>query len=312
MLSGHRSAWRRRGRNNSRAARIAVPLAIPMALGLTLGVILAVSGGKASTISQDANGLAASPSASASASANANVNANAAASPTASANAVVPPAATFANGQPAFFPLGNLATNPVDGTGAAINLNQTPAQAATSLNCTLTVPNRPLTAQGLATPYQLGDGCSMADAANEGAFVEATILAPDGSVQIYDPLVVTAGTTPAVAPVPPTMARGSLVIIDMGFNGTNLVLQGRGARQGHCVDALGQSLIGQVSACNAVNFYRMANEEIANGTLTVPALGTSADGQPCLDVRNFAVIDQDRSEERRVGKECRSRWSPYH
>ena len=23
-------------------------------------------------------------------------------------------------------------------------------------------------------------------------------------------------------------------------------------------------------------------------------------------------IDQHRSEERRVGKECRSRWSPYH
>jgi hypothetical protein len=271
-----------------------------MALGLTLGVILAVSGGKASTISQDANGLAASPSASASASANANVNANvnanAAASPTASANAVVPPAATFANGQPAFFPLGNLATNPVDGTGAAINLNQTPAQAATSMNCTLTVPNRPLTARGLATPYQLGDGCSMQNAANEGAFVEATILAPDGSVQIYDPLVVTAGTTPAVAPVPPTMARGSLVIIDIGFNGNNLVLEGRGARQGHCVDALGQSLIGQVSACNAVNFYRAANVLIADGVLQVPATGTANDGQPCLTVRNFALVDQDQSD----------------
>src|SRR5256886_16842147 len=25
-----------------------------------------------------------------------------------------------------------------------------------------------------------------------------------------------------------------------------------------------------------------------------------------------AVISGDRSEERRVGKECRSRWSPYH
>ena len=25
-----------------------------------------------------------------------------------------------------------------------------------------------------------------------------------------------------------------------------------------------------------------------------------------------AVIKQIRSEERRVGKECRSRWSPYH
>ena len=24
------------------------------------------------------------------------------------------------------------------------------------------------------------------------------------------------------------------------------------------------------------------------------------------------VISPDRSEERRVGKECRSRWSPYH
>src|SRR5579862_4495986 len=64
MLSGHRSARRRRGRN-SRAARIAVPLAIPMALGLTLGVILAVSGGRATTIDQSALGSCASPDASA-------------------------------------------------------------------------------------------------------------------------------------------------------------------------------------------------------------------------------------------------------
>ena len=26
----------------------------------------------------------------------------------------------------------------------------------------------------------------------------------------------------------------------------------------------------------------------------------------------LAERDEDRSEERRVGKECRSRWSPYH
>ena len=25
-----------------------------------------------------------------------------------------------------------------------------------------------------------------------------------------------------------------------------------------------------------------------------------------------AEMDNERSEERRVGKECRSRWSPYH
>ena len=31
------------------------------------------------------------------------------------------------------------------------------------------------------------------------------------------------------------------------------------------------------------------------------------------DVTNHSTdIKDDRSEERRVGKECRSRWSPYH
>src|SRR2546425_11575311 len=30
------------------------------------------------------------------------------------------------------------------------------------------------------------------------------------------------------------------------------------------------------------------------------------------DVKNAAGIQEVRSEERRVGKECRSRWSPYH
>ena len=29
-------------------------------------------------------------------------------------------------------------------------------------------------------------------------------------------------------------------------------------------------------------------------------------------IRTFAQTDVERSEERRVGKECRSRWSPYH
>ena len=30
-----------------------------------------------------------------------------------------------------------------------------------------------------------------------------------------------------------------------------------------------------------------------------------------IDV-NLPIIENIRSEERRVGKECRSRWSPYH
>ena len=33
---------------------------------------------------------------------------------------------------------------------------------------------------------------------------------------------------------------------------------------------------------------------------------------PSVDVRNYYKNNVARSEERRVGKECRSRWSPYH
>ena len=293
MLSGHRSAWRRRGRN-SRAVRLAVPLAIPMVMGLTLGIILAVSGGHTTHIDQSARGprpvppraLPGRPAAAAAA----------APAPGGRGGRGGASGGHFANGQTAFRQLGNLATVPVDGAGNAINLNQTAAQAAASMNCTLTVPTNPLSAQGLATPWQLGDGCSMANAGTEGAFVEATILAPNGQVQVYNPLVITAGTTAAATPAAPTIARGSQVIIDVGFNGTNLVLQGQGARQGRCVDALGQSVIGQVSACNAVNFYNLANREIARGTLTVPPVGTSLDGQPCLTTRNFGMVDQDQSD----------------
>jgi hypothetical protein len=175
-------------------------------------------------------------------------------------------------------------------------MNQTAAQAASSMDCTLAVPANPLTAQGLATPYQLGDGCSMANFGTQGAFVEATILAPSGSVQVYNPLVITAGTTPAAMPMAPTIATGSTVIIDFGSNGTNLVLTGAGAQQGSCVDASGQSVIGQVAACNAVNFYNAANAAIARGTLRVPAAGTASDGKACMTVRDFAVIDQDQSD----------------
>jgi hypothetical protein len=290
MLTGHRPAMRRRTQR-SRAARIAVPLAIPVALGLTLGIVIAVSSSSHSTpIKQSAFG--ASPSASASA------------SPTASASTAtggattttVAPASSFANGPVAPFRLGDVATAPVDGAGNAISLNQTPTQAAASMNCSLAVPANPLTAQGLATPWQLGDGCSMANAGTQGAFVEATILAPNGSLQVYNPLVITAGTQPAVAPKPPTIAAGSAVIINVGFNGTNLVLTGAGAQQGNCVDASGQSVIGQVSACNAVNFYNTANAEIARGILRVPAAGTASDGKPCLTTRDFGLVDQDQSD----------------
>src|SRR5256885_10848162 len=53
---------------------------------------------------------------------------------------------------------------------------------------------------------------------------------------------------------------------------------------------------------------------------TLPTLNQHQDpfGQPQPDTsqhhsdRDEQRLDIDRSEERRVGKECRSRWSPYH
>ena len=185
--------------------------------------------------------------------------------------------------------------NPVDPAGNAINLNQSAADAANNLNCTLNVPAHPLSARGLATPWQLGDGCSEANA-NEEAFVEATILAPSGQLQVYDPLVITQGTTPAAAPTAPVIPRGSQVIINVGFNGNNLVLEGRGAFQGGCIDAFGNSIIAQTSACNAAAFYADANAQIAHGRLRVPRLGTDSNGQTCETTESFSLIDQDQSD----------------
>jgi hypothetical protein len=333
MFTRFRSAWRRSNRGG-RLTRLAVRAGIPVAVIVIVGASLAVFDGKnLDSLSQAALGSCVSPGASASATPD--VGGSPAADPggssapdpsgspapdpggspaagTSGSSAPVPcpsstasPSgprvavtdATFANGPIAAQQLGDVAWAPVDGQGNVISPDQTAAQATASMNCTLIVPAHPLTAGGLATPYQLGDGCSEANP-NLQAFVEATILPPNGHVRVYNPLVITQGSTPGAMPVVPQIPRGSQVILDFGFNGTNLVLAGPGAweRSSGCVDALGQSVIGQVSACNAVGFYRLANAEIARGILRVPALGTGTDGQACLTTRDFALIDQDQSD----------------
>ena len=40
--------------------------------------------------------------------------------------------------------------------------------------------------------------------------------------------------------------------------------------------------------------------------------GANPNGDPLNGNRPRTNYDDMRSEERRVGKECRSRWSPYH
>ena len=45
--------------------------------------------------------------------------------------------------------------------------------------------------------------------------------------------------------------------------------------------------------------------------MNVSATGMTAQ-QMRMDVIAQNIANANRSEERRVGKECRSRWSPYH
>jgi len=274
-----------------------------MALGLTLGIILAVSGGSVTTINQSVLGDCGSPSAnpdpsgSAAAAASPAASASPCVTASASGGAAVAAGATApasaVNPEVGFPDLAE--ANPVDPANNAILLTQTAVQAATTLNCTLIVPDHPLTARGLATPWQLSDGCSEANP-NQAAFVEASILGPNGKYTIYNPLVITQGTAPAAAPVVPKIQRGSQVIIEVGFNGNNLVLEGAGAYQGRCIDAFGNSIIAQTSACNAQAFFADANFQIATGRLRLPRLGMGNDGRTCESTHSFSLIDQDQSD----------------
>jgi hypothetical protein len=318
VIIRQRSAWRRKFRNN-RTAQVAVTVSIAVVAvgGALAGITLVDQQSAVNTVAstsclssgtpQESGAPDAVPSGGASAApcpaasdgtATTSQGIAVSATPTASSGPRVPVTPnTYATGPIATQQMGDIARQPVDGQGDAISFDQSPAQAANSGNCTLVVPSNPLTAKGLATPYQLGDGCSEANP-NEEAFAEATILSPNGQVQVYNPLVITQGTRPAARPVTPTIPRGARVILDFGFNGTNLVLTGPGAveQSSGCVDAYGQSVIGQVSACDAVPFYTMANEEISRGTLKIPQLGTAEDGEACQTTRDFALIDQDQSD----------------
>jgi hypothetical protein len=106
------------------------------------------------------------------------------------------------------------------------------AAAAANANCTLIVPENPLSPLGLATPYLLtatnpAQGpCHEADA-DETAFVQGAIINTNtGQISIYDPLVIDEGTTPAVAPVVPKLPMNSVVALWFGYNGDNLTLAG--------------------------------------------------------------------------------------
>jgi hypothetical protein len=196
------------------------------------------------------------------------------------------------------------------------SMTATPATTlATNVDCDIIVPANPLSARGLATPYQLTgtdgmtpakSGCRMSNAVKLGAFVQATILDPaTGALSVYDPLVVTQGTRPAVRPAVPMIPANAVVTIDFGFNGKDLFQVGATAdalRQGNCVNGTDRSVFGQVSFCNGINFFNAVKKDEREALLKVPSPGTSAKiipsggamgtGRVCPVTRNFEVADQ--------------------
>src|SRR5690349_5950604 len=126
------------------------------------------------------------------------------------------------------------------GTGGASGATNHQSEAALGARhgqrrqsgCALIVPQHPLSARGLATPYQLtgsdvgGSPCHEAESGT-AAFVQAAVLDPaTGQISIYNPLVIDRGTQPAVAPVVPTLPANAVVGIWFGSNGSVLRLQG--------------------------------------------------------------------------------------
>ncbi len=176
--------------------------------------------------------------------------------------------------------------------------------AAVNQNCALIVPQRPLSAKGLATPYQLvatdaaNGPCNEANA-NQSAFVQAAAIDPvTGTLSIYDPLVIDKGAQPAVAPVAPNLPANAIVAIWFGFNGNNLRLRDNNGslQDGSCVNGIPGSIFGQVSYCNAPAFFQAANAAIQAGKLKPAAIGKAKDGLACPTVRDFSLVDQDQSD----------------
>jgi hypothetical protein len=143
-----------------------------------------------------------------------------------------------------------------------------------------------------------------------GAFVQATVLnTQTGKLYVYNPLVITQGTTAAVAPTVPKLPAHYVATIDFGFNGTVLTQVGATAnalRQGNCVNGQAGTAFGQVSFCNGTTFFNDAFALERQGKVRVPAVGTSGKivasggglgtGRTCPTVRNFDMVDQDQSD----------------
>ncbi len=187
----------------------------------------------------------------------------------------------------------------------SLNAAATAGASMPNPNCSLIVPRYPLSAAGLSTPYRLvatdpAEGpCSEANPA-QSAFVQAAIFDPrNGEIVLYSPLVIDQGSEPAAPPAVPALPPDAVVAIWFGYNGDQLTLSPSmpGAlAEGRCVNGVRGSVFDQFAYCNAREFFAAANSAVAKGLTVVPPLGTAIDGKPCPSVRDFAIVDQDQSD----------------
>src|ERR1700722_19145032 len=219
-------------------------------------------------------------------------------------------------------PLGTYVTPTASDTAAALAGGAQAGSVNSNTTCDIIVPANPLSAQGLATPYQLTgpdgatpaqSGCEMSNGTKLGAFVQATILDPaTGALSVYEPLVITQGTkpdTPGMKLNPPVLPSDAVVTIDFGFNGTDLTQVGATPTtlaDANCVSGRAGSPFGQTSFCNGVNFFTAVQQAERKGLLKVPSPGTSnaivgsggdlGTGRSCPVIRNFEVAGLDPGE----------------
>jgi hypothetical protein len=167
-----------------------------------------------------------------------------------------------------------------------------PKENVQDVVCFLTIPDFPLSAAGLATPYLL-EGCKMADTPS---FVQATIFDLDtGNLFVYSPLVIDINANLAEPPVFPVLPDNFVMGIWFGSNADILVLNNtRGIINGNCVNGLLGSPFGQFAYCNAVEFFDAITNNIWQPI--IPLIGTAIDGLPCPTVNDYFVVDADPND----------------
>jgi len=172
--------------------------------------------------------------------------------------------------------------------------------ATLAQDCQILVPAGPLTAAGLATPYQLLAPCNQTNM-GMASFVEGAIFdTQNNKLFIYNPLVITAGSTPLVVPTAPNLPVANSVALWFGSNAGTLTLvdnnNGANIQAGNCINGAPGSIFGQFSYCNAIAFFQAVNGAVTAGMFKVPALPNAVDGLPCPTIRDWFIVDMDQSD----------------